>query len=247
LKANNTTSNAEQRQSEANTDRTNVANWIAAHPADGIAVTGDWNESEDPGERTNWSGHNIGDTLPNLNQPYQPITIMHSPGLIDPSPASIAGNHDTIDSTTPDARFDYTMWAKMYLLGGQVFDTKQYTTAQLAALNAANGTNFVRDDSAIASDHLPVLSIFQLGGTPPAPAIFDVSRASGTFSIAYQKIISSTYTYAVESSSDLVNWATTPSQNTILEQNGDIQTVRSTVATGVSTRFFLRVRLTISP
>ncbi len=246
LKALSTTNDARQRQAGANADSATIASWIASHPTDAIGVTGDWNETEDPGESCNWSGHQIGDILPVSGQPYAPITTMHSAGLIDPSPGSIAMNYDTIDSTTPDARFDYAMFIRASFLGGQVFDTKQYTAVQLAALNAANGTNFVAADSATASDHLPVLSILQVGGPTPPPALYGVSRSGTNLSVTYQKIIVAGYTYAVESSSNLTTWTTAMPQNEILEQHGDLQTVKATVAIGAATKLFLRVRVTVA-
>lgn len=248
LKALDTTDDAKQRQFEANADSTTVASWIASHTSDAVIVTGDWNETEDPGESSNWSGHQIGDTLPNTGgQIYAPISTMQSSGLIDPSPASIAGVYDTIDSTTPDARFDYTMFSKASYLGGQIFDTKQHTAAQLNALNASYGTNFVTADSSTASDHLPVLSILQVGGAPAAPVVYGVSRAGTNLSVTYQRIISSSYSYAVESSSNLINWVSVAPSETIQEQHGDFQTVKATVAIGANTKLFLRVRLTVAP
>ncbi|MEP6685191.1 MAG: endonuclease/exonuclease/phosphatase family protein [Verrucomicrobiota bacterium] len=247
LKALNTTTDAEKRQTEADVDRNNVINWMSAHAADSIIVTGDWNETEDAGEATNWSGHQIGDLLPNPNEPYHPIATVHSAGLIDPSPLSIAGNHDTIDSTSPDARFDYTMYARMSFLNGQIFDTKQYTSTQLAALNAANGTNFIASDSADASDHLPVLSVFQIGGTPPAPVLIKVAREGANLSVTYQKIAAPNFTYTIEGSNDLVSWTARQTQDQVLDQNGDTQTVKSSVAIGGANKLFLRVRVTITP
>jgi endonuclease/exonuclease/phosphatase family metal-dependent hydrolase len=163
LKALNSDTDAEKRQAEAQVDSTNIRNWISSHPADAIVATGDWNETEEAGETTNWSGHHIGDPLPNNGEAYHPVTIMRS-GLFDPAPLSVAGGIDTISATKPVARFDYAMYAQARFVGGEVFDTKQYSAQQLAALNAANGTSFVAADSATASDHLPVLSVFQIGG-----------------------------------------------------------------------------------
>lgn len=200
LKALDTTTDAEKRQTEADVDRTNVANWIAAHHADGIVVTGDWNETEEAGEATNWSRHQIGDILPTPNEPYQPITTMRSAGLLDPKPVSIAGDDDTISSTSPNKRFDYTMYAHSSFVSGQLFDTKQYTSAQLAALNAANGTNFVASDSATATDHLPVLSILRVGFTP---VLLNVAREGTNLTITYQVTLSPNVTYSVEESANL--------------------------------------------
>ncbi|MEP7014866.1 MAG: endonuclease/exonuclease/phosphatase family protein [Verrucomicrobiota bacterium] len=247
LKALSTTNDASERQAEANVDGVNIANWIASHPADAVIVTGDWNETEDTGEPCNWSGHQIGDILPGSGQAYRPVTTMHSAGLIDPSPASVAGVYDTISSSAPDARFDYAMFVRSSFLGGQIFATNQYTAAQLAALNSANGTAFVASDSSTASDHLPVLSILQVGGAPPRPSLFGVSQSGSNLSVTYQKVTSSSYAYAVESSPDLVNWTVATPQNEVLEQHGDIQTVKATVPTPAATRSFLRVSLTVSP
>jgi endonuclease/exonuclease/phosphatase family metal-dependent hydrolase len=244
LKALNSTANAEKRQTEADVDRPNIANWIATHHADAVAVTGDWNETEDSGEKTNWSGHQIGDTLPNLNEPYHPITTMRSAGLLDPSPVSIKADQDTIDSTTPSARFDYTMYANSAFRDGEVFDTKQYTSSQLAALNAASGTNFVATDSASASDHLPVLSIFRIGF---APVLVAVAREGAFLTITYEKILSASVTYTVEESTDLVSWMTVQSQDQIIAQNADTQIMKSSVPMGGANSLFLRVRANIAP
>jgi len=83
-------------------------------------------------------------------------------------PVSIRGDNDTIDSTNPNARFDYLLYSgdRLSLSSAMLFDTAQYTSAQLAALNGANGTNFIAADSAGASDHLPVFAVFSV----PEPA-----------------------------------------------------------------------------
>jgi len=174
LKALNSDADAEKRQGEAQVDNSNVRSWLASHGADTVIVTGDWNETEEPDETTNWSGHHLGDLLPNNSEPYRPISIMRS-GHFDPRILSVAGRIDTISSTKPTARFDYTTYAQARFLGGEVFDTKQYTPEQLAALNAARGTNFSASDSATASDHLPVLAVFQAGG--PAQLLNISTRA----------------------------------------------------------------------
>jgi endonuclease/exonuclease/phosphatase family metal-dependent hydrolase len=167
LKAGSTTSNAQQRQAQANANRDTIASWISRHGSFGAVLAGDFNESEDPDDATNWSGGKIGDLLPN-GQRYQPITTLRSAGFADPKPLSIKGNKDTIDSFSPDTRFDYTLYTPglMSFLGGEVFDTKQYSATQLTALNQANGTSFVAGDSYAASDHLPVLSVFSVVPEP---------------------------------------------------------------------------------
>ena len=174
LKALNSDTDAEKRQGEAQVDNSNVRSWLASHGSDAVIVTGDWNETEEPGETTNWSRHQIGDLLPNNSEPYRPISIMRS-GLFDPRVLSIAGRIDTINSTKPTARFDYTTYAQARFVGGEIFDTKQYTPAQLAALNVATGNNFAASDSATASDHLPILAVFQAGG--PAQLLNISTRA----------------------------------------------------------------------
>jgi endonuclease/exonuclease/phosphatase family metal-dependent hydrolase len=163
LKALNSNTDAEKRQGEAQVDNSNMKSWLASHAADAVVVTGDWNETEEPGETTNWSGHHIGDLLPNNGEPYRPVGIMRS-GLFDPRVLSVAGRIDTISSTKPTARFDYATYAQSRFVAGEVFDTKQYSAEQLTALNLANGTSFTASDSATASDHLPVLAVIQAGG-----------------------------------------------------------------------------------
>ena len=165
LKALSGATDAERRQAEATADAATLSTWLAAHPGDGAVMTGDFNASEEPGDNDNWSGGSIGDamTMPDSStQIYQPITTLRNAGFADAAPVSIAGNKDTIDATSPDTRFDYVLHRASHLiyLSGSVFDTKQHSPAQLAALNAANGTNFVAADSANASDHLPVIEVF---------------------------------------------------------------------------------------
>ena len=174
--------NAQKRQAEADTDLVNLQSWLAAHVGDAAVMVGDWNETEEPGETDNWKAGAIGDVLPN-GRVYHPVTTLRSAGFTDPLPLSIAGNRDTIDAASPNARFDYLFYRASHLtyLGGAVFDTKQHSAAQLAALNAANGTSFVAGDSASASDHLPVLEVFL--ASPGAPYISSQS-ASGIDSTA---------------------------------------------------------------
>jgi endonuclease/exonuclease/phosphatase family metal-dependent hydrolase len=135
-----------------------------AHPSDAVVLSGDFNETEDPEDTTNWSGHKIGDLLPGTGEPYHPISTLRSTGLFDAKPLSIRGDNDTIDSTNPTSRFDYILYSgdKLSLSGSTIFDTGQYTSAQLSALNSANGTNFIAADSAGASDHLPVFAVFTI-------------------------------------------------------------------------------------
>jgi endonuclease/exonuclease/phosphatase family metal-dependent hydrolase len=182
FKAFNSTTDAERRQAEADTDSSNVRNWINTHPSAGAVVAGDFNETEDSGQPANWSGHAIGDLLPNSGEPYHPITTMKSPGLIDAMPVSIRGDKDTIDAAgpTPTTRFDYMLFApeNLTLSSGMIFDTKQYTSVQLAALNAANGTSFLAADSATASDHLPLLAVFQVIPEPLTIALFGCALIS---------------------------------------------------------------------
>ena len=167
--------NAQKRQAEAETDVVNLQSWLAAHTGDAAVMAGDWNETEEPGETDNWKNGPIGGTLPN-GSIYRPVTALRGAGFTDPRPVSIAGKISTIDSASPNARFDYLFYRGSHLtyLSGTVFDTKQINTAgQLAALNAANGTSFVAGDSASASDHLPVLEVFLV--SPGAPYIFSQS------------------------------------------------------------------------
>ena len=114
---------------------------------------------------------------------YHPITTMKSAGVLDPEPLSIANLQNTIDSTSPTSRFDYTIYTTARWVGGQVFDTKQYTSAQLSALNTAAGTNFVVADSSSASDHLPVFSILRVGVDAQITAM---AAGTGTMTVTYQ-------------------------------------------------------------
>ena len=241
LKALDTTSDASQRQSEADKDSANVASWISSHHGHAVALTGDWNETEDAGETPNWSGHQIGDMLTNPAEAYHPITTMKNAGVLDPEPLSIKGSQNTIDSTSPTSRFDYTMYTTARWIGGQVFDTKQYTSAQLSALNTAAGTNFVTADSSSASDHLPVFSILRVG---IGAQITAVAAGAGSMAITYETLISPFVTYSLEQSSDLVGWMSVNGTNQIISQTADTLTIQSTITTGAGPLFF-RVRATV--
>ena len=178
------TLNAKKREGEATADVVNLTAWLAAHPNDGALMTGDFNETEEPGETDNWKVGAIGDPIPGTGMIYHPVTTLRDAGFADPRAVSIAGKISTIDAASPNARFDYAMYRASHLvyLGGQVFDTKQINTAgQLAALNAANGTSFVKGDSAAASDHLPVLESFLV---TPGAALIAAQAASSLASTA---------------------------------------------------------------
>ena len=181
--ADTSTLNAKKREGEATADVANVTAWLAAHPGDAAIMNGDWNETEEPTETDNWKVGAIGDPI-GTAMIYHPVTTLRDAGFTDPRAVSIAGKISTIDSASPNARFDYAMYRASHLvyLGGQVFDTKQINTAgQLAALNAANGTGFVKGDSASASDHLPVLESFLV---TPGPALIVAPAASSLASTA---------------------------------------------------------------
>ncbi len=173
LKAQNNTASAERRQAEADTDAATVSGWISGHMNTAAVLTGDWNETEDAGETTNWSAHQIGNALPSNGKPYHPITTMKSTGLFDPQPLSIAGKKDTIDSASPNARFDYLLYTpgSLSITRSEIFDTKQYSASALAGLNSTNSTNFTAGDSASASDHLPVFAVFMVV-PEPSVAVF---------------------------------------------------------------------------
>jgi endonuclease/exonuclease/phosphatase family metal-dependent hydrolase len=164
LKAQSANNDALRRQAEANADKNTINTWISAHASAAVVVAGDFNETEDAEDSPNWSNHEIGDPLPGTGEPYRPISTLRSLGLRDAKPVSIRGDNDTISSTNPNARFDYILYSgdKLNLTNSMIFDTGQYTTGQLAALNSANGTNFVSADSAGASDHLPVFAVLTI-------------------------------------------------------------------------------------
>ena len=180
------TTNALKREGEATADAGNLQAWLAAHPGDGAVMTGDWNETEEPGETDNWKSGAIGDTIPNTTLIYHPVTTLRDAGFADPLPLSISGKRDTIDAASPNARFDYVLYRASHLtyLGGQIFDTKQINAAgQLAALNAANGTSFVTGDSASASDHLPVLEVFLVSPGIPLVTVQPATSLASTAAV----------------------------------------------------------------
>jgi endonuclease/exonuclease/phosphatase family metal-dependent hydrolase len=158
LKASSTTANAQQRQSEANADSVTLSNWITGHPSDAVIATGDWNETVETNEADNWSNGSLNSTITlkdGTKQLYNPVATMKSAGLLDPQPVSANGSVDTISSTTPNARFDYILYASQNL---------QYVSGQV--FNSAVGGGLASGTSANASDHLPVFETFLLVPEP---------------------------------------------------------------------------------
>lgn len=165
LKATTSSANAPadsvRRQNAAEAAAANVMAFMSSHPGAGVVVTGDWNETEEPGETPNYP---IGTVLTN-GKTYRPITAMRSPGLSDSSALSILAKKATISSTIPNARFDYICYANASLIPDTlVFDAAQYSGTQLAAINAANGSTLTSTDCRNASDHLPVVAVLAVGG-----------------------------------------------------------------------------------
>jgi len=181
LKAGSTASDGLSRQTEADGDSAYVNTWKSANPGKPFFMCGDWNESEDPNNTPNYGP--IGTTLSN-GEAYHPITTMKSPGVSDPKPASVKNDTDTESSRTssPNIRFDYNLYSGATYLSGFLFDTKQYTSAQLSALNSANGTNFVSTDSSSASDHLPVVCDYQIGSPATITGHVDLGEFGGAVS-----------------------------------------------------------------
>ena len=189
LKALGTTTDAQDRQTEAEGDVTFINSWKTANPGKSFVLTGDWNESEDSDNTPNWSG-GIGGTLPN-GHAYRPISTLKGVGVTDPVPVSVRGFKNTESSRAEPAniRFDYNMYsAGLTYLNGSVFDTSQYTTSELAALNATNGTSFVASDSSTATDHLPVIANYQFGAVPEPLSFLAIGFGLAGLSVRRRKI-----------------------------------------------------------
>lgn len=172
--SNNSTSDSQQRQSEAEQTRNNLNNWKLSHPGAPAVMTGDFNLSEDAGEDDNWNAGNIGGTLPN-GHIYAPISTIKSAGFLDSKPLSANGDPDTISSgsSNPRTRFDYSLYTNtggISYVGGTVFNTAAYP------LNG-RPAGFGFDDSFFASDHLAVLATYRVEAVPE-PATMTVLAGS---------------------------------------------------------------------
>ena len=160
----NSTSDSQQRQTEAETSLGNLNAWKSANPGSAAVLTGDFNLSQDPGEDDNWTAGNVGDPLPN-GHVYQPITTLESAGFLDPKPLSANGDPDTISAASgsnPRNRFDYNLYSSfgnVRYLGGQVFNTAAFPFNGRPA-----GFDFA--DSQNASDHLPVFATYAVQAVP---------------------------------------------------------------------------------
>ena len=163
LKASSTNADAQQRQSQADTDSATIAAWIAAHPSDAVIATGDWNETVETTEADNWSSGSLNGTITLKNgtkETYNPVATMKSAGLTDPRPTTASGSVDTISSTNPDARFDYILYAQQNL---------QYVSGEV--FNSADGMGLASGTSGNASDHLPVFETFMLAPEPSVASL----------------------------------------------------------------------------
>jgi hypothetical protein len=206
-----------------------------------VVVTGDWNETEEPGETPNYP---IGTVLTS-GQTYRPITAMRSPGLSDSSALSILAKKATISSTNPNARFDYICYANASLVPDTlVFDAAQYSGTQLTAINTANGSTLTSTDCKNASDHLPVVAVLAVGGEAQnTAAAFKIKSLSVTptgpqltFHEGRGKI------YRLERTIDLSNAASwTTVLDSIAGTGGDL-TVTDPGAASLPT-FFYRLRI----
>lgn len=170
----NSTSDSQQRQTEAETTRNNLIAWKNAHPNTPAVMTGDFNLSEDPGGDDNWAFGDIGGTLPN-GHAYAPISTLKSAGFLDAKPASANGDFDTISSgsSNPRNRFDYNLYSNtggISKIGGTVFNTAAYPLN-----NRPAGFGF--DDSFLASDHLAVMATYRIEAVPE-PATMAILASS---------------------------------------------------------------------
>jgi endonuclease/exonuclease/phosphatase family metal-dependent hydrolase len=161
--SNQSTSDSQRRQTEAELAVENITNWSVANPDTPAVITGDFNLSEDPGQDDNWDSGNIGDALPNGHL-YRPISTLKDSGFLDPIPVSRNGDKDTISSggSNPRNRFDYNLYSNfgdISYKGGSVFNTAAYPIGQ-----TPSGLTF--DDSFLASDHLPVLATYSVDSVP---------------------------------------------------------------------------------
>ena len=173
-------SDSEKRQSESDTDKANMQSWMNANPASAAVFTADMNEDEDPADKGNYPA---GSVLPN-GETYRPISTILSAGFNDGVPLAVNGYKQTIDSgvTMPNARFDYNFRSNqggISYQSGLVFNSLDYTSAQLAAMNAARGTALVAATSQDASDHLPVIVSYSIAPAPePATVVAFVGLAA---------------------------------------------------------------------
>jgi len=100
----------------------------------------------------------------------------------------------------------------------------------------------------VARDGIPNLLKYALDLNPLASATASLPKAAcdGTsLSLTYTKVLAATdITYTVEQSTDLINWTTANSQDTVLATNNGIQTIKASVVMGANNPLFLRLRVT---
>lgn len=180
LKASSADSDAARRQAEAAANSTSIAGWIARNPNDAVVVTGDFNETTETNESANWSNHSLGDSISinGKNTTYNPVATLKAAGLSDPRPVSLNGSIDTISSSSPNTRFDYALYgSNLTYTSGLVFNSKLYSSMQLATMNAARGTSLTTSTSSTASDHLAVFETFAVVPEPEAIVLLGLAGA----------------------------------------------------------------------
>ena len=180
----------DRKQSEAESDATNIIRVAATSPLPYI-VAGDWNEDENNPQCA-------------LSSTYHPITTLReSGGLVEFKPTNLDGEYRTWStaSTTPSIRFDYILAATNRLApsSGYVFSTRNWASHGL--YTNASPQNLV-NDSRTGSDHYSVFVKYFLPSptytVTPTSLFASTGLPGGPFTPASQ-----TYTLSNTNSSPL--------------------------------------------
>jgi PKD repeat protein/endonuclease/exonuclease/phosphatase family metal-dependent hydrolase len=158
-----------QRQSEAETDATNMTSWATSNPTIPYIFTGDCNEDEGPNQ------------LCPLTTNYHPITtLIQGGGLADYRPRTLTpgiGATLTWSTTAIATRFDYVLGStnripSSAIVTGFVFRSQDWATYGL--YTNASPQNLVNDSQA-ASDHYCVQVTYSF---PTSATNFNVTPAT---------------------------------------------------------------------
>ena len=159
-------SDCTDRQTEAETDATNIVNWAATHSLPYI-MAGDWNEDQTHAQCT-------------TNSTYHPITTIRvGAHLVEFKPSALNGDTDTISTPNPSSRFDYCLAAsnRLSAASGYVFNSSVW-----AGLYTSASPSNLANDSFTASDHC---SVFVNYVFPVSPNILGVEATNNDLLVTW--------------------------------------------------------------
>ena len=177
-------SDCNTRQTESETDATNIVNWAAANSIPYI-MAGDWNEDESHPECT-------------ITSSYHPVTTLREGAhLVEFKPSALNGDSDTESTPNPTSRIDYCLAAsnRLSAVSGYVFNSAVWVLPQYGLYTNGNPSN-LSSDSHTASDHCSVFVDYVF---PVAPNIVGIVPTNNDILITWMTGVGKTNALQVTS------------------------------------------------